>query len=123
MIKWTLLILLLGFNTLSISDDKQVQDCDSGENCYALAQNYKEGKNQDDYKAFLYYQKSCELDSAIGCSGLGVIYYNGIGVTQDQQKASIYFKKGCQLGRSNSCLSLANMYKDGLGVQKKYQTL
>jgi TPR repeat protein len=39
-------------------------------------------KQQDDFKAFKFYQKACDLNDSSGCSFLGLMYGKGKGVKQ-----------------------------------------
>ena len=50
---------------------------------------YKKGKGvkQDDFKAFKFSQKACDLNSGSGCFNLGLSYKEGKGVKQDDFKA------------------------------------
>ncbi|RIB25656.1 kinase-like domain-containing protein [Gigaspora rosea] len=87
-----------------------------------LADCYRFGKwfEKDEYKAFIYYQKSAGMGSALGFFEVGVCYFYGIGVEKDDHKAFIYCQKSVEMGNPNgialACLGFS--YRYGIGVEK-----
>lgn len=51
---------------------------------------------------------------------LGLIYFNGNGVTEDPARAATFFLEAMQLGGTFACCFLAAMYEDGVGVEQNY---
>ncbi len=49
---------------------------------------------------------ACQYENAKGCSRLGVLYIEGIGVEKNMGKAKVFFEKGCGLGDAEGCKSL-----------------
>ncbi|MCR5674979.1 MAG: tetratricopeptide repeat protein [Lachnospiraceae bacterium] len=81
-----------------------------------LGQMYKEAK---DYKnAVACFQKGMEYKSAPAINGMGVMYYNGTGVTKDSSKAVKLFKEAAQKGNFNSMRNVGLCYENGEGVEK-----
>jgi uncharacterized protein len=64
------------------------------------------------------FTSACERGEAIGCSGLGVLYRNGFGVTKDDTRAVGLFRKACDGGRMPACSNLGALYDQGEGVAK-----
>ncbi|RIB00363.1 hypothetical protein C2G38_2151872 [Gigaspora rosea] len=60
-----------------------------------LANCYRFGKwiEKDDNKAFIYYQKSADIEYDEGIFGVGFCYEKGIGVEKDEHKAFSYYQK------------------------------
>ena len=78
----------------------------------ARAGNYK--------KAASLYKKACDGGCALGCSNLGALYDNGLGVNQSYAKAASLYKKACDGGCAEGCYNLGLLYKNGLGVNQSY---
>ncbi|MCQ2849563.1 SEL1-like repeat protein [Helicobacter pylori] len=53
---------------------------------------------QDFTQAKKYFEKACELNDGDGCSALGLMQYDGIGIAKDEKQAIENFKKSCKLG-------------------------
>jgi len=66
---------------------------------------------------FCFYPKDCDLNAG-SCYSLGVLYYEGKGVTKDLKKAAESFQKACDGGDCLGCLRLGGMYEIGEGVTK-----
>ncbi len=49
------------------------------------------------------YVKACDGDLARGCSHLGYVYANGLGIKQDDFKANELFRKACDGGNARGC--------------------
>ena len=64
------------------------------------------------------YRKACNLESGVGCMGLGVLYQK-----QNDNKNTIkYLNESCQYGYKKSCKMLREGYKtylSGKNQQKK----
>ena len=67
------------------------------------------------------YQKACDVNSALGCSNLGVMYENGDGVRQDKSKALNLYWKACDLKHQRGCENYAKLKNNGVKQQtQKY---
>jgi hypothetical protein len=53
-------------------------------------------------------------------SNLGVMYYNGQGVTQDYAEAVKWYRKGAEHGNAKAQYNLGLMYDNGQGVPQDY---
>ena len=51
---------------------------------------------------------------------LGLMYYNGEGVTQDYKQAVYWYSKSAEQGDADGQLMLGAMYRDGRGVTQDY---
>jgi TPR repeat protein len=51
---------------------------------------------------------------------LGVMYYNGIGVTQDYAEAANWYRKAAEQGNASAQYNLGVMYDNGIGVTQDY---
>jgi len=71
--------------------------------------------------AATYYEKACNLNYALGCLELGLLYEVGNGVRQDYQMAKTYHEKACDLNYGTGCFVLARLYERG-HVLKNSQT-
>ena len=59
-------------------------------------------------------QGLCERGDAVGCAGLGVLYFKGAGVTQNYEKATALFRQACKDGAARGCTDLGSMYVRGV---------
>ena len=80
-----------------------------------VAESYFRGKNgfeENDEQALIWYQKALEIDpnSKTALTGLGSIYYNGYGVSVDRDKGIAFYLKGAYSGSGMSALRLAEHY-------------
>ena len=57
--------------------------------------------------------KACNGRAAAGCTGLGVLYNRGFGVTRDAAQAALYYERGCTLGDMSGCNNLGTVYEFG----------
>ena len=73
----------------------------SAKDCEILGELYAYKKNY--LQAVPYFQRSCELNRAIGCYNLAILYLNGHGVTQSPATTRYYAKKACDLGHQSGC--------------------
>ncbi len=64
--------------------------------------------------------KACQQGNAVGCFNLGVMYYNGQGVTQDNFKAVEFYQKTCDGQEAMGCFNLGVMYEKGDGVTQDH---
>ena len=51
------------------------------------------GVEKDEHKAFIYYQKSAEMDPASGISRVAECCRNGIGITRDLNKSKYWYQR------------------------------
>ncbi|RIB12817.1 hypothetical protein C2G38_2199633 [Gigaspora rosea] len=84
-----------------------------------LANCYRLGKwtEKDEHKAFIYYQKSAEMNDASGICGTGYCYYKGIGVEKDEHKAFIYYRKSSEMGDATGTFNVGYCYENGIGIE------
>lgn len=75
-------------------------------------------KSYDEAKPLL--EKACEGGSMYGCTSLGKLYQNGLGVTQDYAQALTLYQKACDGGNMGACYSLGSLYQNGWGVTQDY---
>ncbi|RIB06375.1 hypothetical protein C2G38_2046846 [Gigaspora rosea] len=85
-----------------------------------LACCYRFGKwvKKDEFKAFIYYQKSADMEYAEGIFYVGVCYDEGIGVKKDKHKAFEYYKKSADMGNAMGMYNVGCCYDEGIGVEK-----
>ena len=97
----------------STPPDRGTDGCDNGDAaaCMALAQAAE--KTRDFERAADLYLKACNGRAAAGCTGLGVLYNRGSGVTSDIAQAALYYKRGCDLGDMSGCYNLGTVYEFG----------
>lgn len=76
-----------------------------------------------------YLQKSCNLNSSMGCDELGILYYNGEFVKKDENLGFSYRKKACDVVQldtkfefQNACnMKVGRAYYNGENVAKNKQ--
>lgn len=54
-------------------------------------------------RAMPFFQKSCDLEFSLGCTGAGKLLQAGVGVEPDPEAAMAYLTKGCELGDPEGC--------------------
>jgi hypothetical protein len=59
---------------------------------------------------------ACAADDARGCTGLGVLHFEGLGVAQDDAEAARLYGVGCAGGYAQGCTNLGFLHHGGLGV-------
>ena len=69
-------------------------------------------------EALSFFNDACDRNNAQGCAGLGVLYFNGLGVTKDTARAATLARKACDAGYSGGCRNLGTYYLWGAGVDK-----
>jgi uncharacterized protein len=69
-------------------------------------------------EALSFANDACNRNEAQGCAILGVLYYNGLGVTKDTARAATLARKACDGGYSGGCRNLGIYYFGGNGVDK-----
>lgn len=75
----------------------------------------------DKVKAIKLYEKGCDLGDDLGCSNLGIAYFNGDGVNKDFKLSAKFFSKACDLGSAFGCLNMGYLYENGQGVEQDYK--
>jgi hypothetical protein len=97
----------------STASDRGKNACDSGDAaaCVALAQAAEAAKEFD--RAVDLYLKACNGRAGAGCTGFGVLYNRGLGVTRDATQAAVYYERGCTLGDMAGCNNLGTVYQFG----------
>jgi hypothetical protein len=76
-------------------------ELDDGESCMRLGQHAYDGLgiDKDPKQAMLWFQKSCELGSAVGCDNTGVLFAS----EKKYAEATPYFEKSCDMGQASGC--------------------
>jgi Sel1 repeat len=64
------------------------------------------------------FNQLCDGGDMGGCSNLGAMYANGIGVEKDNGRAVALYKQACDGGNMVGCTNLGAMYASGIGVVK-----
>jgi len=64
------------------------------------------------------YQKSADEGVAVAQNNLGVMYYEGRGVTQDLTQAVNWFRKAADQGLVDAQFNIAQMYHAGKGIEQ-----
>jgi uncharacterized protein len=65
--------------------------------------------------AMNYFQRSCSLGHAEGCSNIGVLLEHGFGVKKSLAQATAYYERACNNGSGAGCLNLSYLYLYGRG--------
>lgn len=78
------------------------------QSCVHLAQAYAQGEGieKDIDHAKILYQKICDMNHGVGCSGVAKI----LEATQKHLKARAYYEKGCKLGDIPACTQAGSFY-------------
>lgn len=79
--------------------------------CVALAQAAEATKDFE--RAAALYLEACTGRAGAGCTGVGVLYNRGLGVTRDAAQAAMYYERGCKLGDMAGCNNLGTLYQFG----------
>lgn len=66
-------------------------------------------------KAAMYFDRACDLGSAIGCGDLGLSVHAGKGIARDAGRAKALFEDACSEGEGRFCLELGAMLLTGEG--------
>src|SRR5690349_12715979 len=66
------------------------------------------GTNEDEHKAFEYYQKAADMLEPEGLYQVGLCYGEGIGIDENEQKAFEYFQKAATMGHDIAKFTLEN---------------
>jgi serine/threonine-protein kinase len=100
-------------STSSTSPERGADGCANADSsvCVALAQAAEAAKDFE--RAAHLYDQACNGKAAAGCTGLGVLYNRGLGVTRDAAQAAIYYERGCTLGDMGGCNNLGTVYQFG----------
>jgi TPR repeat protein len=92
--------------------------------CAALAQNFDTGLRayeQHDYKtAMQEWRPLADKGNDMAEFNLGLMYYDGKGVTQDYAAAAQWFERAANQGYIKAQHNLGEMYAIGQGVKKDY---
>ncbi len=79
------------------------------------------GIEQNDEKAFNYYQLSADQGNLTAQNNLGYMYQHGHHVEQNYEKAFNYYQLSADQGESFAQCHLAIMYLHGLGIEQDYE--
>jgi len=71
-------------------------------------------------EAVKWYRKAAEQGNAKAQVNLGVMYYEGKGVTQDYQEAVKWYRKAAEQGLAGAQYNLGNGYYNGIGVTQDF---
>lgn len=96
-----------------------------GDKCYAAGLDYQKGTDtikidENKEKQLSYYQKSCELNYALGCEREAELGDNGLRLDKNYKNSIELYTKACNLDKKaaiNSCIKLANVYFGGVFVK------
>lgn len=110
-----------------ISDDSLKLLIEKGEKGDTVAQiflaklyYFGERIDEDNEKAFYWFDKASQLGCKDSYIYLGDIYDNGYGVLQDYKKAKYWYEKAASLGNDYSMNIIGFYYANGLGLTKDY---
>ena len=79
------------------------------------------GLSEDPEEAVRLYRLSCDGGNMRGCTNLGVLYDEGLGVTQDYARAYTLYEQACDGGDAGGCTVLGALYANGQGVDRNWQ--
>lgn len=82
---------------------------------------YGVGTEENEKKAFSYYEKSAALGDVDGIVKVGRAWLNGIGVLTDYQKALYFFEKAAEQDNPEAMILTAYQYENGKGVNVDYE--
>ena len=68
--------------------------------------------------AAIYWSATCEGGNAAGCTNLGFLFEDGLGVDKDPARAAELYTQGCEGGNAVGCTNLGVLFENGLGVDK-----
>ena len=96
-----------------------------GDKCYAAGLDYLKGTDtikidENKEKQLSYFQKSCELNYALGCEREAELGDNGLRLDKNYKNSIELYTKACNLDKKaaiNSCVKLANVYFRGVFVK------
>ena len=101
--------------TLQTAYQQQVEQLTSNEWFESALKYYQEG----DYPAaFRLFKKAAEQGQANAQYNLGLMYYNGEGVTRDLKQAVYWYQKAAEQGDASAQNNLGVMYGEGEGVTR-----
>ena len=84
-----------------------LQNCENGSagDCYFVAHEYMKGEDDLQWyaEAAYYYQLACNGGVLKGCSNLGVLYENGLGVKQDYATSARLYSYACSYAEPDVC--------------------
>lgn len=69
-----------------------------------------------------YMAASCQGGNASGCTSIGFLHENGLGISQDAARAADLYAQGCDGGEALGCSSLGFLYETGDGVKQDIET-
>jgi TPR repeat protein len=82
---------------------------------------YAEGSPEvpSDYRAAMeYFKRGRDLGHADGFSGMGMLYFYGMGMEQDYATALDYFQKAADKGSAEAQYFLGHMFYEGVGTKR-----
>ena len=71
--------------------------------------------------AEILYQESAAQGDAVAQSNLGMLYYDGYGVSQDYARAVEWYTKAADQGNASALSNLGMMHMEGCGVSQDYK--
>ena len=102
--KWVLAVIIC-------CDIGYANDVDRAAEAYELG-DYK--------KAFEYSQNACKNGEGAGCSGVGFLHQEGLGVPQNYKKASEFYEIACEKNDALGCYNLGFFYANQLAGKLSY---
>ena len=100
-------------STSSASPGQGTDGCENGDAAACVALAHAAEATKDFERAANLYLKACSGRAAAGCTGLGVWYNRGSGVSRDAAQAALYYERGCTLGDMSGCNNLGTVYEFG----------
>jgi TPR repeat protein len=69
-------------------------------------------------RAMTLYTQGCDQGSAVSCTDLGTMHYQGEGAEKNPELGVKFLSRGCEAGDAKGCLALSTAYRDGVGLGK-----
>jgi len=102
--------------------EKSKSDCEAGKGEACAVHGYFHmtlANSESDIKQTTkYFEKSCNLDSGLGCFSLASILENGFSDRKDPKEANSKFEQSCKLNYEDGCINLGIKYAQGKSVAK-----
>ncbi len=89
-------------------------------NAYLLGRSYDIADQHE--TAFIYLKAAAERGYRIAQNNLGVLYYEGLGVSQDFEQAAYWYQLSAEQGDQVAQSNLGVLYREGIGVPQDMET-
>ena len=111
-----LCILVIGIVIISTCFYQLSAEASDAQDCYDAGVRYNKAK--DYAEAIKWFIKSADQGNAKAQVGLGLMHYEGRGVSQDYAEAVKWYLKAANQGKADAQRELGTMYYSGEGVPK-----